>query len=57
MRELREAEFWLTSAKGLFNASSADREKYTVIVAECIHSIIRANDALTMEFLGEGITT
>ncbi len=36
----------------MFNASSADREKYTVIVAECIHSIIRANDALTMEFLG-----
>lgn len=52
MRELREAEFWLTSAIGLFNTSSADREKYTVIVAECIHSIIRANDALTMGFLG-----
>lgn len=27
-------------------------ERYTVVVAQSIHSIIRANDALTVEFLG-----
>ncbi|MDP7081197.1 MAG: hypothetical protein QF415_14980 [Candidatus Undinarchaeales archaeon] len=51
MKELREAEFWLISARRLINESSDAREKYTVIVAQCIHSIIRANDALTMKFL------
>lgn len=52
MREINEAEDWLRSAKTLLEGSSTSRERYTVIVAQCIHSIIRANDALSMNFLG-----
>jgi hypothetical protein len=39
------------SAKNLFDSEIQTPEKYTVIVAQCIHSIIRANDALTLKFL------
>lgn len=53
MRELREAEFWLESAKKLLNSESQDSEKYTVVTAQSIHSIIRANDALTTRFLNK----
>jgi hypothetical protein len=53
MRELKEAEFWLQSAKELLDSKNPDREKYTVVVAQAIHSIIRANDAMTLKFLGE----
>jgi uncharacterized protein (UPF0332 family) len=53
MREVNEAEFWLRSAKELFSADEQIPEKYTVVVAQCIHSIIRANDALTLKFLGK----
>ena len=53
MKELREAEFWLESAKNLFKKDISDREKYTVVVAQLVHSIIRANDALTQKFLGK----
>lgn len=52
MREIKEAEHWLKSAKMLLAEPSMDREKYTVAVAQCIHSIIRANDALSMNFIG-----
>lgn len=51
MREVNEANYWLRSARKLMDASSKDREKYTVVVAQCIHSIIRANDALSVHFL------
>lgn len=51
MRELKEAEFWLESAKNLMKSASPDRERYTVAVAQATHSIIRANDALTLRFL------
>ena len=51
MRELKEAEFWLESAKNLMESANSDRERYTVAVAQAIHSIIRANDALTLKFL------
>ncbi|MDI6639953.1 MAG: hypothetical protein QMD78_03930 [Methanocellales archaeon] len=51
MKELKEAEFWLESAKDLMDVMSPDKEKYTVAVAQAIHSIIRANDALTLKFL------
>lgn len=51
MRELKEAEHWLESAKELLKKGSLDKEKYTVVVAQAIHSIIRANDALTLRFL------
>lgn len=51
MREIKEAEFWLSSAKYLRDIESQDRRRYTVIVAQCIHSIIKANDALPIKFL------
>jgi len=51
MMELKEARSWLYSAKALFDSKEAEPERYTVVVAQCIHSIIRANDALTIRFL------
>lgn len=51
MREVKEALQWLESAKHLMESPESDREKYTVVVAQCIHSIIRANDALSIRFL------
>lgn len=36
MRELKEAEFWLESAKSLLNSEIHDSEKYTVIIAQSI---------------------
>lgn len=51
MKELNEAKVWLESAKTAFDSKTLEREKYTVVVAQAIHSIIRANDALTMRFL------
>lgn len=53
MSDIKEAEFWLAGAKGLLNSQVQDSEKYTVVVAQCIHSIIKANDALTMKFLSK----
>lgn len=53
MREINEAEFWLQGAKNLFSSGDQTSEKYTVIVAQSIHSVIRANDALTLKFLGK----
>lgn len=37
----------------MINSEGKDAEKYTVVVAQAIHSIIKANDALTMRFLGK----
>jgi len=51
MREVKEAEFWLKSAKDLFDSNKPNSEKYTVVTAQVIHSIIKANDALTLKFL------
>lgn len=53
MRDLKEAEFWLESAKKLLNSEFQENEKYTVVVAQSIHSIIKANDALTTKFLNK----
>ena len=53
MREVKEAEFWLKSAKDLFDSEIPNPEKYTVVTAQVIHSIIKANDALTLKFLGK----
>lgn len=50
MREVEEAKAWLAGAKHLVD-SKGGRERFTVAVAMSIHSIIRANDALTMRFL------
>ncbi len=51
MSDVKEPEFWLESAKNLIISNNSDSEKYTVTVAMCIHSIIKANDALTMELM------
>ncbi len=41
----------IESAKKSIYTDIAEREKYTVVVAQAIHSIIRANDALTLALL------
>lgn len=51
MSELKEAERWLESANLLVNSGPDDSSKYTVAIAQAIHAIIRANDALTARFL------
>lgn len=53
MREVKEAEAWLESANHLLKLERLGDERYTVMVAQAIHSIIRANDALTIKFLGK----
>ena len=53
MREIREAEAWLESARNLLENETLGDERHTVVVAQSIHAIIRANDALTMKFLGK----
>ncbi len=53
MKEIEEAEHWLNGAENLLNSGEQSGSKYTVIVAMCVHSIIRANDALTNRFLFE----
>ena len=50
MSDLEEAEVWYESAKSAFD-SPRGREKYTVAVAQAIHALIKANDALTMKYL------
>ena len=44
-----QAKIWLESAKE--TALKENREKYSVGIAMLIHSVIKANDALTMKFL------
>jgi len=47
---LREAESWAESARELLT-KGASGERYTVVVAQCIHAMIRANDSLSMRYL------
>ncbi len=56
MREIAEAGSWLASAKLTLPDSSQGPERYTVVVAQCIHALIRANDALTVRYLGRRST-
>lgn len=53
MSDVKEAEYWLIGCRRLFESSEDGHEKYTVVVAQAIHSIIKSNDALTMKFLGK----
>src|SRR5207245_8842714 len=46
--EIEEAETCLASAKVAFGQDASGRARYTVVVAQCIHALIRANDALTV---------
>lgn len=51
MSDIEEAEAWLRSAEYLLESEELGRARFTVAVGEAIHSMIRANDALTMKFL------
>ena len=56
MSDLEEAEIWYESATAVFG-SARGREKHTVAVAQSIHALIKANDALTMKYLGKRSTS
>jgi|SRR3989338_8718940 len=45
------AKLWLEGAKYL-SSYGEDKNKYAVAIAMLIHSIIKANDALTSKYLG-----
>ena len=51
MSEIEEAETRLASARVAFGQDASGRARYTVVVAQCIHALIRANDALTVRLL------
>ncbi|MDI6708896.1 MAG: HEPN domain-containing protein [Candidatus Thermoplasmatota archaeon] len=51
-KALKEAEYWLRAAKNTLESAESE-EAYTVCIAQAIHSIIKANDALTIKYLGE----
>jgi len=51
LSDLNEAEIWFETAKTVYR-STHGREKYTVAVAQAIHALIKANDALTVKYLG-----
>jgi len=55
LSELEEADAWYESAVATFK-SSRGREKFTVAVAQAIHALIKANDALTAKYLGQRST-
>ena len=46
-----QAKLWLEGAKYIAGYESQDRSKYNVAVAKLVHSVIKANDALTYKFL------
>ncbi len=56
MSDLEEAETWLATAKLGFDLEGASRARYTVVVAQCIHALIKGNDALSMRYLGRRST-
>lgn len=48
-----QAQFWLKAAKNTLEDPSNSNEKYAVGVAQAIHAIIKANDALTSKYLNQ----
>ncbi len=50
MKDLEEAEAWIAGAEFLLSRESSEAD-YTVVVAMCVHAIIKANDALTNRYL------
>lgn len=52
-RHYSQAQYWLISAKNTLNDNSDSNEKYAVSVAQAVHAIIKANDALTSKFLNQ----
>ncbi len=55
-RALREAESWLHSAKEGLAEAEDDQAVTNVCCAQAIHALIRANDALSIKFLGHKST-
>lgn len=55
-RALHEAESWLVSAKYSLLEAEEDGASANVCCAQAIHAIIRANDALSLKFLGHKAT-
>lgn len=51
-RAIREAEGWLASAKEKLRGARNEPALANVCCALAIHAIIRANDALSMRYLG-----
>ena len=51
-RALHEAEDWLLSARQSLIDADGDEARSNVCCAQAIHAIIRANDALSLKFLG-----
>jgi len=49
-RALKEAECWLIAAENTLELTRYE-ERFTVAAAQAIHSVIRANDALTQKYL------
>ena len=56
MREVDEAVAWIRAAEFLLEAEDLGRARFTVAAAQAIHSMIKANDALSVEFLGKRST-
>ncbi len=46
----------MATARAAFELEGGSRSRYTVVAAQCIHALIRANDALTMRYLGRRST-
>ena len=46
-----QAKYWLKAADYIANDSTDNKAKYAVAVSMAIHSIIKANDALTFKFM------
>ena len=46
-----QAKLWLEGGKYIANLSLENKDKYVVAIAMAIHSIIKANDALTFKFM------
>lgn len=55
-RALHEAESWLVSAKHSLAETGEEDASANVCCAQSIHAIIRANDALSLKFLGHKAT-
>lgn len=55
-RALHEAENWLASARQSLVDAEGDEARSNVCCAQAIHAIIRANDALSLKFLGHKST-
>ncbi len=51
-RALKEAESWLVSAKHSSVNAGEDDASANVCCSQAIHAVIRANDALSLKFLG-----